>query len=374
MSLRSTAATPASSPPLRVLLVEDDEFDFAVFNRAFHKSDIPCEVVRCRRGEEVIAGLRDADLYIDLLVADHQLPGIPGFDLCVKLLEESPPFAIVLLTGGGSEQMAIRALRAGIHEYIVKDSSHEYLELLPLVLPRVARRQRDRRARTQRARRSTIKLELQSVDRAGIDQLQLEDCAALALQRGGEVWLDTHEARQPMLHFTVPLAASEVDIWTPYGGPMSLEGESAAPCSDAEGTDGTADTDDPSSVFRRSPHVLVVHPNPVVSFVVHQALNRLAYRYVTVINGDKALEALELEPFDIVLVAARLPGLDGDAVARQIRHSTDPAVQSLPIIALAADEGDIEACREAGINDFVPRKINFATLRAAIERVFNSVG
>ncbi|MEM7584837.1 MAG: response regulator [Acidobacteriota bacterium] len=366
--MSSLHGATAQAPPLRVLLVEDDEFDVAVFNRAFHQSNTPCEVVRCRRGEEVIEGLRDADLCVDLLVADHQLPGIPGFDLCVQFLEENRPFALVLLTGGGSEQMAIRALRAGIHEYIVKDSSREYLELLPLVLPRVARRQRDRWARTQRTRRSAVKLDLQSVERAGIDQLQLEDCAALALERGGEVWLDTHEAQQPMLHFTVPLAASEVEGWTAYGDAMSLAADGGR-CAPVETAGETAEDESGSRSLRRVPYVLVVHPNPIVSFVVRQVLARLGYRYVNMPRGEKALEALEREPFDLVLIAPRMPGQDGTTTARQIRQSSNDAVRSIPIVALAVDEDDLAACREAGIDELVPRKISFASLRPVLERV-----
>ena len=56
--------------PLRILLVEDDEFDVAVFNRAFRHGDVPYEIVRCRTGEEALEGLRDAKLELDLLVTE----------------------------------------------------------------------------------------------------------------------------------------------------------------------------------------------------------------------------------------------------------------------------------------------------------------
>lgn len=138
--------------PLRILLIEDDEFDVAVFRRAFRKADIPCEIIRCRRAEEALEGLRDTNPTLDLLVTDHKLPGMSGLELCLELLAKRADFALVLMTGGGSEQVAIQALKAGVHDYIVKDMGQEYLELLPLVLPQAARRHRDRMARRRAER------------------------------------------------------------------------------------------------------------------------------------------------------------------------------------------------------------------------------
>ena len=140
------------SRPLRILLIEDDEFDVAVFRRAFRRSDIPCEIIRCRRAEEALEGMRFAAFDLDLLVTDHKLPGMSGLELCLELIERGDPFALVLMTGGGSEQVAIKALKAGVHDYIVKDSTQEYLELLPLVLPQVAKRHQDYRARRKAER------------------------------------------------------------------------------------------------------------------------------------------------------------------------------------------------------------------------------
>lgn len=141
--------TPA---PLRILLVEDDEFDVAVFRRAFRKSGVACEIIRCRRAEEALEGLQITELELDLLVTDHKLPGMSGLELAKLLLADKPSYAIVLLTGGGSEEVAIESLKAGVHEYIVKDSTHEYLALLPLMLPQAVQRHQDHVARKKAER------------------------------------------------------------------------------------------------------------------------------------------------------------------------------------------------------------------------------
>ncbi|MCP3959124.1 MAG: response regulator [bacterium] len=368
MSDDTTSAEP-ETPPLKILLVEDDEFDVAVFGRAFRQSEIPIEIIRCRSGEEALDGLRQADLAIDLLVADHQLPGMTGFDLCLELLEDEPPYALVLLTGGGSEQMAIRALRAGIHDYIVKDTSQEYLDLLPLVLPRVVRRHRARRA--QKAARTP--------GQPTGPRLDLADFADLVRHRGGRIWFEGGDAAEPSLHFSVPLAPAEADTWRPEEGAAERRRRDRRR-SDREQPGQTpisAETDTPgmapepsTSAGGRPERVLIAHANSVIRFVAARAAERLGYRFTAVETGDQALEALERERFDVVLMGARMPGLDGFETTREIRGNEPETGDRLPIVALGvdpdSDEG--EACLAAGMDGRIARPVAFENVSAALLR------
>ena len=132
---------------LRMLLIEDDEIDIRAFRRAFHKAEPSCEMQVCRRAEEAVDLLEREPETFHLVVTDHQLPGMSGLDLCKELLEQDPPFALVLLTGAGSEGVALEALEAGVDDYIVKDFRPQALDLLAVKLPQVARRHQDRLAR-----------------------------------------------------------------------------------------------------------------------------------------------------------------------------------------------------------------------------------
>ncbi|MBW2565839.1 MAG: PAS domain S-box protein [Deltaproteobacteria bacterium] len=136
-----------SSPPLRILLVEDDKHDRLAFHRAFQRSQVSCEITECEKAEEALEPLRsDASLF-DLVVIDHGLPGISGLDLCKELIDEGIPLPMVLLTGRGSEELAVEALKVGVNDYIIKDSGMGYLDLMPAVLPEVVRKHGDRVAR-----------------------------------------------------------------------------------------------------------------------------------------------------------------------------------------------------------------------------------
>jgi signal transduction histidine kinase len=135
------------STSLRVLLVEDDEHDRIAFRRALQKSQLSYEITECIRAEEALERLRTKAPSFDLAVIDHQLPGMPGFELCKTLLAERVPVPLVILTGKGSERLAVDALKAGVDDYIVKDPSEHYLDLLPVVLVQTVRRHGDRMAR-----------------------------------------------------------------------------------------------------------------------------------------------------------------------------------------------------------------------------------
>jgi DNA-binding response OmpR family regulator len=136
-----------SSAELRVLLVEDDKHDRLSFHLAFRRSQVSCKITECERGEEALERLRTDASSFDLVVIDHGLPGISGLDLCKELLNEMISLPLVILTGRGSEELAVEALKAGVSDYIIKDSGLGYLDLLPAVLREVVRKHDDRLAR-----------------------------------------------------------------------------------------------------------------------------------------------------------------------------------------------------------------------------------
>jgi PAS domain S-box-containing protein len=136
-----------ASSSLRILLVEDDEHDRLAFRRAFNKSQIACEIAECPRAEEALKRLRTDLSSFDLVVVDHALPGMSGLELCKELLDENTPLPLVILTGRGSEELAVEALKAGVDDYMIKDAGRVYLDLLPVVLPGAVRKHQDRLAR-----------------------------------------------------------------------------------------------------------------------------------------------------------------------------------------------------------------------------------
>ena len=140
--------TPSTvSSPIRILLIEDNEHDRAAFERALRNSEMPLSVSVFEKAEKALHELADGRNAYDLVVVDYDLPGMTGMDFYRRLQHSNnlPPF--VMLTGAGSENLAVEALQAGMYDYIIKDPEQGYLKLLPLKLADVRQRKNERKAR-----------------------------------------------------------------------------------------------------------------------------------------------------------------------------------------------------------------------------------
>ncbi len=133
--------------PLRVLLVEDNEHDHRAFERAFAKQDPSAEIFHVHRAEEALEHIFEDGADFDIVVSDFSMPGVSGVDLCRELIDRRARVPLVILTGTGSERIAVEALKAGAYDYILKDPDGGYLELLPLVVREVVQRHADRQSR-----------------------------------------------------------------------------------------------------------------------------------------------------------------------------------------------------------------------------------
>lgn len=132
-----------SDVPLRILLVEDSPHDQIAFERSLVKAGLPFSLTVCQRAEDMADVIKeDADSF-DIVVVDHDLPGRSGLEMYLDFRKrmDLPPF--MMLTGAGSESLAVEALQAGVYDYLVKDPKQGYLKILPLKLANVRKRYED---------------------------------------------------------------------------------------------------------------------------------------------------------------------------------------------------------------------------------------
>ena len=132
--------------PLRILFIEDSEDDVTAFKRVLAKGGLETEITHFTRAEDALPSLDKVPLPYDLVVADYKLPGMTGLELCKHIIDMGIPLPCVMVTGAGTENIAVEALKAGVIDYLVKDYQQNYLEILPLFLPEVVRKHRDRQA------------------------------------------------------------------------------------------------------------------------------------------------------------------------------------------------------------------------------------
>lgn len=118
---------------VRLLLVEDDTADQLAFQRFVAEEHLPFVCTLVASLAEARAALRREAF--DVVVADYRLGDGDAFDL----LALRPAPQVIITTGAGSEHTAARAIKAGAHDYLVKDLDRNYLKLLPVAVERVVR-------------------------------------------------------------------------------------------------------------------------------------------------------------------------------------------------------------------------------------------
>jgi CheY-like chemotaxis protein len=115
--------------------------------------------------------------------------------------------------------------------------------------------------------------------------------------------------------------------------------------------------------------ILLAEDNAMNQKVALRLLERLGYRADVATNGLEAIEALERQPYDVVLMDVQMPELDGLDATRRIGERW-PAETRPHIIAMTANAlpEDREACFAAGMNDYVAKPIRAEELAAALKR------
>ncbi len=117
--------------------------------------------------------------------------------------------------------------------------------------------------------------------------------------------------------------------------------------------------------------VLLVEDNPVNEMVARKMLEKLGLDSVTATNGQQALDILESELVDAVLMDCQMPEMDGFEATRRLREREKLAdAVALPIIAMTANvmEGDRERCLQAGMDDYLGKPVRMDELESTLRR------
>ncbi|PWK41077.1 hybrid sensor histidine kinase/response regulator [Pseudomonas sp. OV226] len=112
-------------------------------------------------------------------------------------------------------------------------------------------------------------------------------------------------------------------------------------------------------------NVLLVDDNSVNQLVMRGMLLKLGFRVRSADNGLAALDQLQLETFDAVLVDCQLPPLDGISLCCQIRAL--PGCAHLPVFVVALSV-DRERCPTGDMIDYLNKPVKFEDLQAALYR------
>jgi CheY-like chemotaxis protein len=116
--------------------------------------------------------------------------------------------------------------------------------------------------------------------------------------------------------------------------------------------------------------ILLAEDNRVNQTVAVRILQKRGHTVEAVENGRLAIEALDRQPFDLILMDLQMPELGGVEATMLIREREKSTGGHIPIVALTANAlaGDRERCLNAGMDDYVSKPIQVKELFAAIGR------
>jgi PAS domain S-box-containing protein len=112
----------------KVLLVEDNEIERWAFERFVESNDIPYDCVITKSVSQAQREL--ACRKFDIVISDHDL----GDGTAIDVLVAANNTPVVVVTGAGDQEKAIKVWKAGAYDYLIKDIDQNYLKAIPITV------------------------------------------------------------------------------------------------------------------------------------------------------------------------------------------------------------------------------------------------
>ncbi|MDS0222495.1 response regulator [Haloarcula sp. S1AR25-5A] len=120
--------THFSIDDVTVLHVDDDSSFTEIVSEFLEREDAVVSVESATSVEEALTVLRNEP--VDCIVSDYDMPNRDGLDFLELVRDDYPELPFILFTGKGSEEIASRAISAGVTDYLQKETGTEQYTVL----------------------------------------------------------------------------------------------------------------------------------------------------------------------------------------------------------------------------------------------------
>ncbi|HEX8739008.1 MAG TPA: GAF domain-containing protein [Casimicrobiaceae bacterium] len=173
-------------------------------------------------------------------------------------------------------------------------------------------------------------------------------------------------------YLTKPVRQSQ--LFDVLVGLLARDDAQAAVAADGSGARPTAAQAkpalDPAMAARHPLRILLAEDNVVNQKLALRLLQQMGYRADVASNGIEAIESIERQPYDVVLMDVQMPEMDGLEASREINRRW-PDGERPRIVAMTANamQGDREMCLAAGMDDYLTKPIRVDALVTALDLV-----
>jgi CheY-like chemotaxis protein len=176
----------------------------------------------------------------------------------------------------------------------------------------------------------------------------------LAEKMGGTIWAESEMGQGSTFHFTV-----------------ELKEQSSANISEAVTAISNSVPRVTGEKNQNQRRVLLVEDNAVNQTLALRLLERRGFAVIVAGDGQMALEELEKNRFDIILMDIQMPRMDGLTATAIIRDKEKTTGEHIPIVAMTAHalKGDQERCLAAGMDSYLSKPIRTTELFAKIDEL-----